>query len=177
MDLRETVGANLSGFESLVHKIPGYRGYKDKELRREADKLLRVELASKFDDQRRRLSELQNQLISQGQIEFLDDLERVVMKLQLAIDRIKTTSYGYAGLFDAVKVKEDELDALYEFDEKMLDFTDDVASGVDAVASAIAAQEGIAATISDLAVTVDEANLTFGHREEAILQAARSEEY
>ena len=48
MDLRETVGANLSGFESLVHKIPGYKGYKDKELRREADKLLRNEVASKI---------------------------------------------------------------------------------------------------------------------------------
>jgi hypothetical protein len=177
MDLRETVGADLSGLESLAHKVPGYRGYKDKELRREADKLLRTELANKFDDQRKRLSELQNQLISQGQIEFLDDLERVNMKLQLAIDRVKTASYGYAGLFDAVKVKEDQLDALYEFDEKMLDFADDIASGVDAVASAIAAQEGIKASVSDLAVTVDEANLAFGHREEAILQAGRSEEY
>ncbi len=177
MDLRETVGANLSGLESLVHKIPGYKGYKDKELRREADKLLRTEVANKFDDQRKRLTELQNQLISQGQIEFLDDLERVAMKLQLAIDRIKTASYGYAGLFDAVKVKEDQLDALYEFDEKMLDFADDIAAGVDAVASAITAEEGIKTAVTDLATTVDEANLTFGHREEAILQAGSSEEY
>lgn len=177
MDLRETVGANLSGLESLAHRIPGYQGYKDKELRREADKLLRMEIANGFDDQRKRLSELQNQLISQGQIEFLDDLERVNMKLQLAIDRIKTASYGYAGLFDAVKVKEDQLDALYEFDERMLDFADDIASGVDAIASAIAAQEGISTTISELAVTVDEANLAFGHRQEAILRAGESEEY
>jgi hypothetical protein len=177
MDLRETVGANLSGLENLVRRIPGYQGYKDKELGREADKLLRTQVADSFDDQRKRLSELQNQLISQGQIEFLDDVERVSMKLQLAIDRIKTASYGYAGLFDAVKVKEDQLDALYEFDEKMLDFADDIASGVDAVASAIAAQEGITATISGLVVTIDEANLAFGHREEAVLQAGRSEEY
>ena len=177
MDLRETVGANLSGLESLAHKIPGYRGYKDRELRREADKLLRTEVANRFDDQRKRLSELQNQLISQGQIEFLDDLERAGMKLQLAIDRIKTASYGYAGLFDAIKVKEDQIDALYEYDEKMLDFTDEVASHIDAVASAIAAQEGIATTISDLTVTVHEANLAFGHREEAILQASQLEEY
>jgi hypothetical protein len=176
MDLRETVGASLSGLEDLAHRIPGYQGYKDKELRREADKLLRTEIANRFDDQRKRLSELQNQLISQGQIEFLDDLERVNVKLQLAIDRIKTASYGYAGLFDAVKVKEDQLDALYEFDEKMLDFADDIASGVDAAASAIAAQEGVASTMSELATTVDEANLAFGHREEAILRAGRSEE-
>ena len=177
MDLRETVGASMSGLENLVHKIPGYQGYKDKELRREADKLLRTQVANRFDDQRKRLSELQNQLISQGQIEYLDDLERVNMKLQLAIDRIKSASYGYAGLFDAIKVKEDQLDALYEYDQKMLDFADDIASGVDTVASAITAREEVAATISDLAVTVDEANLTFSHREEAMLQAGTSETY
>jgi len=175
MDLRETVSASLGGFENLVKKIPGYSGYKDKELRREADKLLRMEVALKLDDQRKRLSELQTQLIMQAQIEFLDNLEWAVMKLQLLIDRLRTASYGYAGLFDAVKVKEDELDALYEFDNKMLESVDEVASDVDKVASAITAGEGIVEAITDLVRTVDQANQTFGHREEAILQASTQE--
>lgn len=170
-DMRDTVEASQGGFETLARKIPGYAGYKEKELRREADKLLRTEVAGKFDDQRKRLSELQQQLISQAQIEFLDDLERAVMKLQLLIDRIKTASYGYAGLFDAVKVKEEQLDALYQFDNEMLDFVDEVASDLDQVSSAITASEGIGEVISELVGTVNEANLAFGHREEAILQA------
>lgn len=170
-DMRDTVEASQGGFETLARKIPGYAGYKEKELRREADKLLRTEVAGKFDDQRKRMSELQQQLISQAQIEFLDDLERAVMKLQLLIDRIKTASYGYAGLFDAVKVKEEQLDALYQFDNEMLDFVDEVASDLDQVSSAITASEGIGEVISELVGTVNEANLAFGHREEAILQA------
>jgi vacuolar-type H+-ATPase subunit H len=171
-DMLETVHASQSAFEHLVNKIPGYAGYKAKELRREADKLLRMEVANKFDDQRKRLAELQHQLISQAQIEFLDDLERAVMKLQLLIDRIKTASYGYAGLFDAVKVKEEQLDALYDFDNQMLNFVDEVAADVDQVSSAIAAKEGIGEATTALVSTVTEANLAFGHREEAILQAA-----
>jgi len=166
-----TVESSLGGFEKLMRKIPGYHGYKEKELRREADKLLRLELASQFDDQRKRLAELQHELISQAKIEFIDDLERAVMKLQLLIDRVKTASYGYAGLFDAVKVKEEQLDALYEFDNKMLDFVDDVASDIDRVASAISGNEGIGSAISALVGTVADANQAFGHREEAILQA------
>lgn len=176
-DMRETVQASQSGFENLVNKIPGYQGYKDKELRREADKLLRMELAAQFDDQRKRLAELQHQLISQAQIEFLDDLERAVMKLQLLIDRIKTASYGYAGLFDAVKVKEEQLDALYEFDNQMFSFVEEVAGDTDRVSSAITARESIGEAITDLVSTVTEANLTFGHREEAILQAGTYESY
>jgi hypothetical protein len=170
-DLRETVQGALGGLENLVHKIPGYKGYKDKEMRREADKLLRLQVADKLDDQRMRLSELQMQLISGVQLELMDDLERAVLKLQLLIDRIKAASYGYAGLFDAVKVKEDQLDALYEFDNKMLDSVGEIASDVDRLTSAVTAREGIGEATAALVVTVDQANLTFGHREEAILQA------
>lgn len=170
-DYLETVESSLSGLEGVARKIPGYGGYKEKELRREADKLLRLELAGRFDDQRKRVSELQHQLISQAKIEFLDDLERAVMKLQLLIDRIKTASYGYAGLFDAVKVKEEQLDALYAFDNQMLDFVDEVAADMDQVTSAITAGEGIGDAIGALVGTVGEANQAFGHREEAILQA------
>ena len=94
-----------------------------------------------------------------------------VGRLQLLIDRIKTASYGYAGLFDAVKVKEEQLDALYAFDSQMLDFVDEAAADIDQVTSAVSAGEGIGDAIGALVGTIDEANVTFGHREEAILQA------
>ncbi len=177
MDLHEVIEAGLGGLEKLAKKIPGYKGYKEKELRREADKLLRMEVAGKLDDQRKRLSELQMQLISQVQIEFVDDLERAVIKLQRLIDRIKTASYGYGGLFDAVKVKEEQLDALYEFDNRMLGYVEQIAAGVDHAESAIAAKEGVGVAIAELVVTVEEANVAFGHRNEAILQAGTLEEY
>ena len=175
-DLRETVDAAKGGLERLISKIPGYKGYKEKELRREADKLLRTEIANSFDDQRKRLNEVQIQLVSQVQIEFLDDVDRVVSKLQLLIDRIRTSSYGYAGLFDAIKVKEDQLDALYEFDNNMLDYVDDIAAGVDKVLSAVAAKEGIGAAIAELAEIATEANRTFSHREEVILRSGSDED-
>jgi hypothetical protein len=175
-DLRDTVEGALGGLEGLAAKIPGYKGYKDKELRREADKLLREQLASRLGEQRQRLSEVQNRLISQALIEYLDDVERAVSKLQLLIDRVKTASYGYAGLFDAIKVKEAQLDALYEFDNSMLGFVDEIAADVDQVESAISAREGIGEAISELVETAEQANRTFGHRHEAILQAEGYEE-
>jgi hypothetical protein len=176
MDLRETVQAGLGGLEGLVSKIPGYKGYKDKELRREADKLLRMQVATGLDDQRKRLSEVQMQLISHARIEYLDDLERAAMKLQLLIDRIRTASYGYAGLFDAVKVKEDELDALYEYDNQMLNFVNEIATEVDGVTSAIGSEGDLSDAIASLVATVDEASQTFGHRNEAVLRTEAGEE-
>ena len=176
VDLRDTVEGALGGLEGLVSKIPGYGGYKDKELRREADKLLREQLANQLDEQRQRLGEAQNRLISQALIEYLDDVERAVGKLQLLIDRVKTASYGYAGLFDAVKVKEEQLDALYEFDNSMLALVGEIATDVDQVESAVSAREGIGEAINELVETAEQANRTFGHRDEAILQAEGYEE-
>ena len=53
----------------------------------------------------------------------------------------------------------------------MLLLVQEIASDVDQVASAIAAKEGVGLAIAELVVTVEEANVTFGHRDEAILRA------
>jgi hypothetical protein len=172
MSPRKKVEESLGGLEKFLKKIPGYKGYKEKELRRESDKLLRTQLAAGLDEQRQRLQELQVQLLSEAQIEYLDDMERAVMKLQILIDRIRTASYGYAGLFDAVKVKEKELDALYEFDNQMLDYNEQLAAQADRVTSAISAKEGVGVAIAELVLLVEQANQTFGRRRDVILQGA-----
>ena len=172
MDLREKVTEALGGLEQLVAKVPGYKGYKEKEMRREADKLLREHLARQFEEQRRRIPDLQKQLISSGQIGFLDDLESGAMKLQFLIDRLKTASYGYAGFFDAVKVKEKQLDALYEFDNALMDEVAGIATGIGKVSEAVAAKEGLAAAIADLVSTIQGINDTFSRRQDVILQAS-----
>jgi hypothetical protein len=89
----------------------------------------------------------------------------IVAKLTDLLGELKT------GLFDAVKVKEKELDALYEFDNKMLDFVGEVAADVDQVASAVTTGEGIREAIANLVGTLEQANQTWKHREEAMLQS------
>ena len=172
MDFREKVTEALGGLEQLVAKIPGYKGYKEKELRREADKLLREHLARQFEEQRRAITNLQKRLIKSGQAGLLDDLEEGVMKLQFLIDRLKTASYGYAGFFDAVKVKEEQLDALYAFDNALLDEVPKVAAGINSVSEALAAKEGVAEAVADLVSTIQGINDTFSKRQDVILQAS-----
>jgi len=172
MDLREKVTEALGGLEQLAAKVPGYKGYKEKEMRREADKLLREHLSRQFEEQRRGITNLQKQLIKSGQASLLDDLEDGGMKLQILIDRLKTASYGYAGFFDAVKVKEEQLDALYEFDNALMDEVPDVAAGINKVSEALAAKEGVAEAITDLVGTIQGVNDTFSERQDVILQAS-----
>jgi hypothetical protein len=172
MDLREKVTEALGGLERLVANIPGYKGYKEKEMRREADKLLREHLARQFEEQRRRITNLQKQLIDSRQVLLLDDLEEGVMKLQNLIDRLKTASYGYAGFFDAVKVKEEQLDALYTFDNALVDEVPKITAGIEKVSEAIVAKEGVAEAIAELVSAIQGVNETFNKRQDVILQAS-----
>jgi deoxyribodipyrimidine photolyase-like uncharacterized protein len=171
MDFRDKIEESLGGFENLVRKIPGYGGYKEKELRREADRLLRDQIASEYGEQVQRLVELQGELVSGGKIEFLEyatALDDAVRRLQTFVDRVKRAAQGYAGFFDAVKVKEEQLDALYEFDNSLLAQADVVSSAVDDVRAAIDVGEGLPAAIAAVKRVAGDLNHLFGQREEVI---------
>jgi hypothetical protein len=130
-DLTSQIKDQRGGFAKLLSKIPGFKGYMEKETRRDADKIVRDMAAAKFTDQLDRLTELQNDLLSNGGFEFVDDVEQSAVKLRTFIDRVKTAPRGYAGLFDAVQVKEDQLDQLYNFDNQLLSEADNLALAID----------------------------------------------
>ena len=168
-DLRETIRSATGKFEELVGKVPGYKGYKEKELRREADKLLRLHLARRFEEQLSRLSGIQMELTNRGRLASIVTLERCVMKLQMLIDRVKSASYGYGGFFDAIKVKEAELDALYDFDSQLESGVARISAVLDELAAAAQAEEKNALPSGDLVALLDELNATFSQRQDVLL--------
>jgi hypothetical protein len=95
----------------------------------------------------------------------------------LLIDSVRTASYGYAPLFDLVKVKEDQLDALVAFDEGLLAGVDRVKAIVDNMSSLAGRPDSEwLEAIRALSTTLDNLNTEFTHRSEVILQVATSEE-
>ena len=168
-DLTEKIQASQNKFEGLVSRIPGYAGYKQKEQRREADKLLRLHVARQYEEQLRRLGDVQYTLTMQGRLASIVTLERAAMRLQLLIDRIKTASYGYAGLFDALKVDEEALDKLYDSDQAMLDGVGRIAALLDKLAEAAQAEATTPAEANDLLTELAALNNTFSHRQDVII--------
>jgi hypothetical protein len=168
-NVKSRIEGGYNKLESLVKDLPGYKGYKEKEVRREADKLLRVKVARAWEEQRQRLNSVQVKLTNAGRLDVLVPLDRVLMRLQLLIDRVKTASYGYAGLFDAVKVREVELEALYNFDTALLESTDKIKAQIDAIAATKKDDEVIEAANMLLAV-LEEINATFSKRQDVILE-------
>jgi len=174
MDFNQTINDSMSSFEQLLQKIPGYSGYKEKELRREADTLLREHLARELQAQWAAMNDLKSQMLIGPAMSQLDDLGRVSRKLQTLIDKVKTAAQGYAGFFDAVKVKEEELDALYAFDQDMLARVDELTDGVGAVQTALDDGDSVAAVVRRLKKQVDELLDTFEKRRDVIFDSFES---
>ncbi|HUV95701.1 MAG TPA: hypothetical protein VMX14_12880 [Anaerolineae bacterium] len=169
-DLTEKIQSSQNKLEELISRVPGFAGYKQKEQRREADKLLRLYVARQYEEQLTRLSNTQYAMVSQGRLKAMSTLERGVTKLQLLIDRIKTASYGYAGLFDAIKVDEGALDRLYSFDQAMLEGVDKIAADLDRLDEAAQAEAATLTEAGQLIADLEALNNTFSRRQDVILE-------
>jgi hypothetical protein len=169
--LLERIQSGYNKIEELAKDLPGYKGYKDKEVRREADKLVRLKVARGFEEQRRRLNGVVVKLVSAGRLRLVMTLDRALMRMDLLVDRLKLASYGYAGLFDAIKIREPELDALYNFDAALVDSVARVQGLVDAVASA-EGDDAVTQAGDELLAALDEINETFGKRQDAFLESS-----
>lgn len=166
-DFFEKVSSQVDPFKKLVGLVPGFKGYVERQNRRDADKLLRDTVARRFEEQWKRASSLQADLVSSGMIEFVDDLEKATIKLRTFIDKITTAPRGYSGLFDAVKVNEAELEALYQFDAAFFDLADQVTRALDTVEASLADAEALPAAIRNVTSLSRLAVETYNKRAEA----------
>jgi len=168
MDPLEQATSERNPLEKLVAWVPGYKGYKEKEVRREIDKQLRESLVAKLSTRQRKLTSLQSDLLSGGGLLWMDDMEKLVAKLQFFSDRVRTASYGYAPFFGAKKVKEDDLDRMYQFDTQLVADLDRLDEAISGLETAIGASANIKEVIQATATVLTAFNETFGRREEAI---------
>ncbi|HNQ78578.1 MAG TPA: hypothetical protein PK747_02420 [Acidobacteriota bacterium] len=118
--------------EKIADAIPGLSGYREKENRRTTDKRLREYLATRIDNARKKLSDLKLTLTNEGRLSELDDIGLFERKLQKHADSIRYASYGYAGFFDQLKIRDEELDLLYQHDLSFLGVLEQLEKSVEA---------------------------------------------
>ncbi len=170
-DLRQKVTDSQQTLKKLASSIPGFGGYLQKENRRDADKLLRLALARQLDEQRGRLKELSVQMVGAGNLKAVGDLDRATVKLQTLIDKAKTATYGHASFFDAIRVQETQLDALYTYDNSMLQGVPLLANALTAVGGAVKAKEGVDAAMEGLFASIDQLSTAWSQRQDVILRS------
>ncbi len=167
-DFYQRIVDEQGGLEDLIRKIPGFKGYLEREDRREADRLLRDQIIRVFEEKLVEFTQLQKRLVDSGGIMYMERVQGITTNLQTFIDRVNTAPRGYAGLFDAIKVREEELAQLYAFDNALLAYGDRLAELLTGFGQAVDANEGIDGSVRALEEFVTEINNLFKRRVEVI---------
>ncbi len=120
MDPREKSGSQRNWLENILLKIPGFKGYLEKENRRETDHLLRQYVSQRLMEGKKSLRKATRAMTDAGKVKLLGGVTPVSNLLDQVESKIRYASHGYTGFFDAVKIREAELDQLYAFDQAAL---------------------------------------------------------
>lgn len=121
-DLRDRAREDESPAQRLLDFIPGFKGYRERDLRRRADQMLRDHLVSLLDGERARMRRHAAKLSRAGDLDAVGAVDRVLGKLTKVRDKLRYADYGYTGWFDVPQIREEELDRLYEYDLSLRDF-------------------------------------------------------
>jgi len=165
----QKVISQMDPFKSLASHIPGFKGYVERQNRRDADKILRDTVVRRFDEQWKRASQLQVDMVRQGMIAYVDDMEQAVLQMRTFIDKMSTAPRGYSGLFDAVKINEKELEAIYQYDAAFFDLAEQVARALDNVEASLADEAALPAAIRNATSIARMAVETYNRRSEVVI--------
>ena len=98
----------------------------------------------------------------------VDDAEKAAIKLRTFIDKISTAPRGYSGLFDAVKINEKELEAVYQFDAAFFDLAEQVSGAVDNFERSLGDEAALPAAIRNVVALARLAVETYEKRSEVV---------
>ncbi len=117
--------------ESILRRVPGFRGYLEKEYRRASDDLQRDWLADRLQRAKRAIDDASRPLADAGQIDVLPQVDRLRGRLDKLIGRIRGAVQGYSGFFDLVRVDEALLERVYEHDLALMEQVEALAGAVE----------------------------------------------
>ncbi|MCW4028209.1 MAG: hypothetical protein NWE92_00985 [Candidatus Bathyarchaeota archaeon] len=119
--------------ERIAAALPGFRGYKEKELRRESDKLIRNHLHLKLSKDKDNVRSIAQKIADKRYLDILPDIDRLNAKMDRITEKVNHASYGYSGFFDVVKIKEENLDRMIAYDNQLLESVSTLSDSIDAL--------------------------------------------
>jgi hypothetical protein len=156
--------AAQNALERLMNSVPGFKGYRERDLRRDADRLQREHISARLEDGKKALNQVANAITRGGDLDVINDVETARKRLDKVANRIRYAERGYSGFFDAVKVDEMVLAKVYQFDMALIEDVDGVRA-----AAAAAAQAGDArAAVQDLIGRIDALDARLSDRENVL---------
>jgi uncharacterized protein YdhG (YjbR/CyaY superfamily) len=166
----QRIGEDEQLLEKIMLVIPGFRGYKAKEQRRQADKIVRDYVSARLQDARNMLQDVYAIVAENKASEASQPIDRLMAILDRVSEKVHHASYGYAGFFDATKIDEDDLDRMIGFDTQLVDGAKGLAQRVQAFKDEVQVGnfDNLEAYESELRKTVEGFETSFDQRKDVI---------
>ena len=140
-DIRGRVEDDKGILKKIQSFIPGFRGYRKKEDLRDADRMLRMQLADRLGKQRRGLEECRGMLVSSGAMNELDSVGGLINQFKRIEGLVTHAEMGYSGIAADIQIKETELNTMYEFDATMIDHIAAISASIESLKSSLMAAD------------------------------------
>lgn len=168
---------NRGILERISLWIPGYRGYRQKNIRRDVDQEVRSHVVRSIDVCKTVLANIQRGVLENGDVQMAKTVERTRVKTDTYLKNIESAEAGYSGIWEATKTLEDELDAVMEWDAKLLESADELKRLLDNIMAKVdAGSVDIRADMRDVERFLDELDTGLDTRRQVLLGLSGEQE-
>ncbi|MFN8593985.1 MAG: hypothetical protein U0031_21230 [Thermomicrobiales bacterium] len=152
----------------LLDRIPGYRGYRLKEDRRDADRRVREAVADAFAVELQRVERIARTLATARRLGEISTVERASQAIRRYIDRVRASPSGYGGLYGDRDIDGVVLDQLRLFDESLVLGADELRPAIDRLEAAAQTGEPLGVPAGAIVATVETLLSRLDTRQEVI---------
>ncbi len=165
-DLRQRVEEDRGFLKKIQSVIPGYAGYRRREDIRAADDILRIQLMDRLGRARSEVEKCRKALVDAMLTEQLDRLGQLINRFKAVEGEVGHAEGGYTGISPQIRIEDNELDQLYEYDYNMINYLLNIEQGILPLRGAVDSENAgqIKNEIANLRTRLDDFETTFRSR-------------
>lgn len=148
----------------LLKLIPGYHGYKNKEERRETDRLVREKAVRELEQAEDKLIEALEPAVDVGNRNLMSILEKSRGEVRNFVTKLKTAEHGYAPGWNIVAIREKEIEAAIATDAEIVLESIEIKKVAEDIADKIFIGEDVSVKVRDVLKLVNNLKKKFEER-------------
>jgi hypothetical protein len=165
-DIRKRVEEDRGILKTIQTFVPGFRGYRLKEDLRDSDRMLRAQLTKLLALQRRGLEKCREMVVQNFNSSQLEAIGGLISRFKTVEGLVLHAETGYSGIAADVRVKETELNHLYEYDTSLIDNIGIISKSVESLKMSLKANDAVQSNqdIAEIKDAIDEFEDKFERR-------------
>lgn len=165
-DIRQRVDEDRGILKRIQEFVPGFRGYRRREDLRDADRMLRAQIADHLGSVRQGLERSRSLITGGWRSRELELLGGVISQFKKVEGKVAHAETGYSGFVADIQVKEEEIHRLYDYDASMIDMIERMRSIQASIQASLAAGDGARAQqdIMEMRAIINEFESQFDRR-------------